>query len=441
MAYPEFMKTNLAAHLGRWRLMRRGILLVLGIAAVLTALASVAQVIPAATATNVASLITSAGAGLTSEGFISFSAANSAMNHDRELDAWNREGAALTSEAARELESKCAANPKDQPSLVRLLSYHLIHYEFDDPGHGSAEQVGRLYANFIELDPYSKMANAISISRLSPILADPKCFEIVAGKWIGLAQQHTNNPHIIRQAGTFLMLSPVDKAFIKKGESLLRQLAERDPDSALSYGNSCLDQSGPCFDRPEGDRGLAAKALGALQTAERLLPPERKEQVQLDLLSSITKAAFWAGEYSIAEKYADRWLAVARQRSDASTDLPPDQRLAREWDLGDAVHQANSILGEIALSRGDTKRAGECLIASGKVTKASPALGSYGPDLALMRDLLGLKQTQPVLDFLDECTKFWKTSQAQPVKWKKAIQSGKEPDLGAGFTTRFKRLK
>ena len=412
-----------------------------GVATALAALAAVAQVIPAPSATNAARIITSAGFSLTSEGFISFTNANSAMNHDKELEAWNREGATLTSEAARELESRWAANPKDEPSLVRLLSYRLVHYEFDDPGHASAENVGRLYASLIELDPYSRMANPQIMSRLSPVLADPKCFEIVARKWIGLAQQHTNNPYIVKQAGTFLMLSPGDKAFVKQGESLLRQLAERDPDSALSYGNSCLDQSYPCFDRPEGDPELAAKALGALQTAERLLPRERREQVQLDLLSSLTKAAFWAGEYSIAEKYAGRWLETARQRSAASASLPPNERLAKEMDLGDAIHQANSILGEIALSRRDTKSAGDYLIASAKVTKASPSLASYGPDLALMRDLLALKQTQPVLDFLDECTKFWSSSQGKPAKWKQAIQSGKDPDFGAGFSTHFKRLK
>jgi hypothetical protein len=230
------------------------------------------------------------------------------------------------------------------------------------------------------------------------------------------------------------------EAFVDQGESPLRQLAGNDPDAALSYGQSCLDQSGPCFDRPEGDPALAAKALRALQTAERLQPPERTERGRLDLLSSITKAAFWAGDYSIAEDFAGRWLAEARQRCANGASLPPDQQLVRQMDLGDAVHQANSILGEIALSRSDSRRAGECLVASGKVTKASPALGSYGPDLALMRDLLALKQTQPVLEFLDDCARFWETSRAEPAKWKEAILSGKEPDFGAGFKTHFKRL-
>lgn len=422
---------------GKLRRFTRVIAVTESLAFILCVAASITQTVTAATNRG-GGLITSGGFTLTSEGFISFTNVNSAINHDKEIEAWNHEGATLTGEAARELESKWAANPKDEPSLVRLLSYRLLHYKFND---ASAENAGRLYASFIELDPYSRMANPQCMSRLSPILADPKCFEIVARKWIDLAQQHTNNPYIAKQAGTFLMLSPVDKGFVNQGEALLRQLAERDPDSALSYGNSCLDHAGPCFDRPDGDSALAAKALGALQTAERLLPPERLEQVRLDLLSSLTKAAFWAGEYSTAEKYAARWLAEARQRSTASSSLPPDQRLAREWDLGDAIHQANSILGEVALSRGDTKNAGDYLIASAKVTKASPALASYGPDLALMRDLLALKRTQPVLEFLDECTSFWKTSGMEPTRWKATIQSGKEPDFGGGFKTHFKRLK
>jgi hypothetical protein len=153
------MKTSSAALCGPLRLMMRGVMLAQGGAVVLAALAAVAQVIPATTAPNAARIITSAGFSFTSEGFISFTNANTAMNHDKELEAWNREGATLTSEAARELESSWAANPKDEPSLVRWLSYRLVHYEFDDPGHASAENVGRLYASLIELDPYSRVAN------------------------------------------------------------------------------------------------------------------------------------------------------------------------------------------------------------------------------------------------------------------------------------------
>ena len=117
-----------------------------------------------------------------------------------------------------------------------------------------------------------------------------------------------------------------------------------------------------------------------------------------------------------------------------------NKRLAREMDIGETIHEANSILGEIALSRGDTKRAGEYLIASAKVATPSPVLASYGPDLALMKDLLALQEKQPVLEFLDQCTNFWKF-EGRPARWKQAIQSGNSPDFGAGFNTRFKRLK
>jgi hypothetical protein len=154
----------------------------------------------------------------------------------------------------------------------------------------------------------------------------------------------------------------------------------------------------------------------------------------------LTKAAFWAGEYPLAEKYASRWLETGRQQFADSAGLAPDKRLAREMDLGEIIHQANSILGEIALSRGDTKSAGEYLVASAKITKPSPVLASYGPDLALMRDLLTLKENQAVLEFLDECTNFWKF-EGRPAKWKQEILSGNDPDFGSGFSTLFKRLK
>ena len=436
------MTTNSARRIRNLRLSLAclSIALAQSLLAILAAHGATAQVSSVATATNAAGIITSDGFTITSAGFVVFTNASSALKHDKEIETWNREGAALTPEAASELESRWAANPRDEPTLVRLLSHRLIHYWDNYPSAAAAEKVGCLYATLIGMDPYSRVTNAEVMGRLSPLLADPKCFEIVARKWIGLAQQNSNDNYIVKQAGTFLVLSPEDKGYVKQGESLLRQLAQQDPVSALAYGNSCLDQAGPCFDRPEGDLDLAAKALRALQTAEALLPTERREQLQPDLLSSITKAAFWAGEYSLAEKYAGRWLAETRQRSVDGAGGDPNHRLALEMDLADAIHQANSILGEIALSRGDTKRAGNYLVASGKVAKPSPVLASYGPDLALMKDLLALQAKQPVVEFLNECTNFWHSSDGRPDKWKQAIQSGKEPDFGAGFTTRFKRL-
>ena len=392
-------------------------------------------------AANGAGIITSAGFIVTSGGFIAFTNAGSAENHEKEIEAWNREGATLTTEQARELERKWVANPRDEPTLVRLLSYRLVHYGDEYPARANAEKVGRLYASLIEMDPYSSVAWAEGMSRLSPLVADPKCFEIIARKWIFLAKQNSNDNYIIKQAGTFLMLSPKDKSYFKQGESLLQQLAQRDPESALSYGNLCLDQAGPCFDRPEGDPKLAAKALIALQNAEKLMPAKSREHVQPGLFSSLTKAAFWAGQYPLAEKYAGRWLKEVRQRSADSAGLAPNRRLGQEMDLGDAIHQANSILGEIALSRGDTKRAAEHLVASGKVATPSPSLASYGPDLALMKDLLALKEKRAVLEFLDECGSFWHGSEGRPASWKQAIESGNNPDFGAGFKTHFKRLK
>ena len=51
------MKTNSAARRGPLRLMMRGVMLAQGIAAALAALAAVAQVIPAPTATNAARVL------------------------------------------------------------------------------------------------------------------------------------------------------------------------------------------------------------------------------------------------------------------------------------------------------------------------------------------------------------------------------------------------
>lgn len=96
----------------------------------------------------------------------------------------------------------------------------------------------------------------------------------------------------------------------------------------------------------------------------------------------------------------------------------------------DDIHQANILLGRCALRDGDTGMAIEYLNKAGSV-KGSSSLSTFGPNMALAKELLEKGQKEAVLSYLDAVSKFWKMGKSEILAWKIAIQSGKTPDFGA----------
>jgi hypothetical protein len=93
------------------------------------------------------------------------------------------------------------------------------------------------------------------------------------------------------------------------------------------------------------------------------------------------------------------------------------------------LQTAHTILGRIALQRGQIEDAKHELLASGRV-KSNPPLMSFGPSMALAKELLEKGDRQTVLAYLDLCAKFWEMGQDQLAAWKKTIQEGGTPDFG-----------
>ncbi len=68
-------------------------------------------------------------------------------------------------------------------------------------------------------------------------------------------------------------------------------------------------------------------------------------------------------------------------------------------------------------------------------TKDDAVLNSFGPNMMLARDLYRSGSRQAVLDYFDECLKFWKSERdhnrgERIAAWKAAIAKDKEPDFG-----------
>jgi hypothetical protein len=100
-----------------------------------------------------------------------------------------------------------------------------------------------------------------------------------------------------------------------------------------------------------------------------------------------------AGDYAGAQSAATELLA----RSDATD---PD------WEPDDLRQRAHTLLGFIALGRGDLDEAETELRLSAEVAE-TPVLGSFGPDLGLLWELLRCGRSEGAIYFAQRFAEFW----------------------------------
>lgn len=138
-------------------------------------------------------------------------------------------------------------------------------------------------------------------------------------------------------------------------------------------------------------------------------------------LRSAAEVALSAGALRAAENLAQELLDTGRGEPD-------------DWYAGNAVHFGHQILGRVHLRRGDFDAAEAELLESGR-TPGSPQLHSFGPNMALAVELLGVERHQAVLEFLDLCRTFW-CRDGHPEKetrlnqWIDQVSASDTPDFG-----------
>jgi len=139
-------------------------------------------------------------------------------------------------------------------------------------------------------------------------------------------------------------------------------------------------------------------------------------------LPDLARRAFNAGEIDKAEAYSRQLLQLA-----------PEYK--NNWNYGNAIFYGNFVLGRVALRRNNVVEAGQYLLAAG-ATPGSPQLDSFGPGMALAKELLDKGQTSVVLQYFALCKKFWKMDRGRLDEWSAIVRSGKMPDFGANLTLR-----
>ena len=302
----------------------------------------------------------------------------------------------LTAAEAAELERGLAANPEDLNARARLLGYYFRHHRTDP-----SRRAGHILW-FIRNAPEAEVLEGPE-AQIMPVL-DPEGFAAAKEAWLQQIESEPRNVTLLRHAAAFFTLS--DETF---SAELLMRAEDVEPSSAEWARELGQIHWREARQFPEGwDAALAERALADFERAYALSEASGRGP----LLPELAMAAFVIGDTDKARTYAETMLA----------DIPDD------WNRGNRVHYGNLVLGRVALADGDLRGAAQYLLAAGR-TPGSPQLNSFGPDMALARDLLERGETQTVLRYLALCLDFWEMGQASLKSWIALIEGGRTPDF------------
>ncbi len=292
-----------------------------------------------------------------------------------------------TPEEIDELEKKAEAAPDDLALRISLLGYYFWKSENQDT---EADHLRNLFW-FLDRAP------DCVILRFGP--GDlPKGNEQVALRWKELIEAHPENVSILENAAQYFK-----RKDNKLSESLYLKCQSLEPYN--SHWPECL-----CHFYK-----LTGSSKPALKLLHEALDIEKNSTKKWYLSVQICETAFDAEEINEARSFANIILAQAENHK-------------KDWCYGNAIFTANHILGRIALKDGSQDLAKEYLIKAAR-TPGSPQLNSFGPRFELAQELLDKNETEIVLQYLEECRRFWTSKGNGLVKMITKIKSGEKIKL------------
>lgn len=132
-------------------------------------------------------------------------------------------------------------------------------------------------------------------------------------------------------------------------------------------------------------------------------------------LGDLIETSYVTNDLTTANKLALEYLELAAE-------------YPKNWNYGNAVHDANRFLGLICLRNGNIDAAEQHLVKAGKST-GSPQLNTFGPELDLANEILKHGRVEPVRQYLQDIKKFWRMDNGQVAKWLASIEKGDKPEL------------
>lgn len=310
---------------------------------------------------------------------------------------------------ATDLEAKLQRNPQDLEARENLIDYYYEQLvESGLPWGGPFHEAWTRHVYWtIENRPESKLAGRPQ-ALVQPPCGSEEDYEKGKQLWLAQTKFHSDNPAVLRNAGYYLRRN--DRAFAQSLLEAAYALKPEDADLAklLSELYSRMNRSPDLSETKK--REMAQKALAMGEQSLNASAVDRFYR-----LGAVAKTALEAMEVDKAGTYAQQLLNVA-------------PNYESNWNYGNAIHNANVILGRIALRVGDLQKAGEHLIFAGK-TPGSPQLNSFGPDMILAKELLEHGQRDVVLQYFNLCMNFWEMGRDQLRSWIENVEQGRVPEF------------
>ena len=166
------------------------------------------------------------------------------------------------------------------------------------------------------------------------------------------------------------------------------------------------------FPQPMTPAQRYEKALNKLNAAQ-------SEADRFYALNNVAKESFAVGKIEDSKYYAEELLVL----------LP---KYTGNWNYGNAIQDANIVLGRIAVANGHIEAAKGYLLKAGK-SPGSPTMNSFGPNMSLAKDLLEQGESEVVLEYFQLCRSFWDMHHDKLDEWTKAVKGGDIPDFGANL--------
>jgi len=312
-------------------------------------------------------------------------------------------GRAMSADEAGKLEKTLDADPQNLAARVSLIAFYAAHH--DEPSNSKKDDQALW---FIRNLPDSEILQSIVQVRLHPVI--DKQFAAAKQLWLDNLDKYKGNATVIGNAVDFFTIP--DKPLTEK---LINEAAELEPTNPrwpMEFGNLLMMETQRA--NPEARRDIAARAYEEYSRAYSMSGGDRYKPF---ILTRLPEAAFEAGDLKHAREWALEILSQA-----AGNQRPT---------LLDGVHHAQIVLGRVALVNGDLKEAKERLMLAGQ-TAGSPALNSFGPNMALAKELLDKGERETVIKYFQECAAFWMQKDKLD-QWTAQVKAGETPQFGANL--------
>ena len=308
-------------------------------------------------------------------------------------------GRRLTAEEVESIEKQIEKNPRDITSRTKLLGYYFgKQYQ-----NQSAREAKRKHVLWLILNSPESEVLATPHGGLDAI-SDTEAYSQGKKAWINQLKRRPANLKLLENSANFFLVH--DRDLAKESLQTARSLDMDNPKWPTQLGRLySLDMIGKSL---KVKTNAAGKALEQYEIAYKLSTDRGRNR----LLQSLAKVALAANKPQKAKEYAEIMLS---QKSSS-------------WNYGNNIHHGNIILGRIALKLDDLEEAKKRLINAGK-TPGSPVLNSFGPNMALAKELLQKGEKDVVLKYFELCLKFWYRKELLH-KWSVVVKNGKIPDFG-----------